>query len=97
MGTSGEGKIGQDLLPNGFRLVNVRSEATSIGSLTVHRSPVIRNGRRRNEPNGLLSFKAKENAAGSGVVEYTIEDAIGQRSNGLITISISGEIEVYLD
>ena len=97
VGTSGEGKIGQDLLPNGFRLVNVRSKATSIGSLTVHRSPVIRNGRRRNEPNGLLSFKAKENAAGSGVVEYTIEDAIGQRSNGLITISISGEIDVYLD
>ena len=97
VGTNGEGKIGQDFLPDGFRLVSVRSKAASIGSLTVHRSPVIRNGRRRNEPNGLLSFKAKDNAVGSGIVEYTIEDAIGQRSKGSITISISGELEVYLD
>ncbi|MDP6891805.1 MAG: Ig-like domain-containing protein [Verrucomicrobiota bacterium] len=97
VGTSGEGKIGQDFLPDGFRLVSARSKATSIGALTVHRSPIVRNGRRRNDPNGLLSFKAKENATGSGVVEYTIEDAIGQRSNGFITISISGQIDVYLD
>ena len=93
VGTSGEGKEGQDYFPGGFRLVSARSRASSLGSLTVHRSPVMQNGRRRNEPNGLLSFKAKQGATGSGVIEYTIEDALGQRAKGIVTLIISGEME----
>ena len=97
VGTSGEGKKGQDYFPGGFRLVSARSRASRLGSLTVHRSPVMQNGRRRNEPNGLLSFKAKQGASGSGVIEYTIEDALGQRAKGVITLIISGEMEALVD
>ena len=93
VGTTGEGKDGQDYFPGGFRLVSARSKASRLGTLTVHRSPVMQNGRRRNEPNGLLSFKAKQGASGSGEIEYTIEDALGQRAKGVITLIISGEME----
>ena len=78
-------------------MVSARSKASRLGYLTVNRSPVTKNGLRRNDPNGLLSFQAKENASGSGTIEYIIEDAIGQRSTGTITIYISGEIDAYVD
>ena len=97
VGTTGEGKEGQDYFPGGFRLVSARSKASRLGSLTVHRSPVMQNGRRRNEPNGLLSFKAKQGASGWGEIEYTIEDALGQRAKGLVTLIISGEMEALID
>ncbi|MEC7883006.1 MAG: Ig-like domain-containing protein [Verrucomicrobiota bacterium] len=97
VGTDSEGRTGQDFFPDGFRLVSARSKATKIGVLTVHRSPMVKNGRRRNEPNGLLSFRAKQNASGSGPVEYTIEDSIGQRTSGTITINIAGNQGVYID
>ena len=97
VGTSGEGKKGQDYFPGGFRLVSARSKASRLGTLTVHRSPMMQNGRRRNEPNGLLSFKAKQGASGSGEIEYTIEDALGQRAKGVITLIISGEMESLVD
>ncbi|MEE2946882.1 MAG: Ig-like domain-containing protein, partial [Verrucomicrobiota bacterium] len=45
----------------------------------------------------LLSFKAKQGASGSGEIEYTIEDALGQRAKGVITLIISGEIESLVD
>ena len=38
VGTTGEGKEGQDYFPGGFRLVSARSNTTS-GYRTVHRSP----------------------------------------------------------
>ena len=97
VGTNGEGRIGQEFLSGEFRMVSARSKASRLGYLTVNRSPVTKNGLRRNDPNGLLSFQAKENASGSGTIEYIIEDAIGQRSTGTITIYISGEIDAYID
>ena len=57
---------------------------------------MMQNGRRRND-NGLLSFKAKQGASGSGEIEYTIEDALGQRAKGVITLIISGEMESLVD
>ena len=97
VGTTGEGSEGQDYFPDGFRLVSARSKASRLGSLTVHRSPMMKDGRRRNEPNGLLTFKAKQGASGSGVIEYTIEDALGQRATGTVTLIISGETESLIN
>ena len=97
VGTNGEGRISQALLPSGFRLISARSKASRLGSLIIHRSPVVRDGRRRNEPNGLLSFKAKDKATGLGTIEYIIEDAIGQRSTGYIKINITGEKNTFID
>ena len=96
VGTTGEGRDGQDYFPGGFRLFSARSKASSLGSLSVHRSPVMRNGRRRNDPNGLLTFKAKSSASGTGVIEYTIEDALGQRANGTIQIIVAGSSDTLL-
>ena len=68
VGTAGEGRDGQDYFPGGFRLIRASSKASKLGSLTMHRSPVMRNGRRRNEPNGLLTFKTKNSVSGTGVI-----------------------------
>ena len=62
----------------------------------MHRSPVMRNGRRRNEPNGLLTFKTKNSVSGTGVIEYTIEDALGQRANGTVQIIVAGASNTLL-
>ncbi len=94
--TAGEGRDGQDYFPDGFRLFSAQSKASPLGSLTVHRSPVLRNGRRRNDPNGLLTFKAKSSASGSGTIEYTIEDALGQRAKGMIQVIVSGSSDTLL-
>ena len=91
VGTTGEGRDGQDYFPGGFRLFSARSRASNLGSLSVHRSPVMRDGRRRNEPNGLLTFKAKSSASGTGVIEYTIEDALGQRANGTVQVIVASD------
>ena len=96
VGTTGEGRTSQDYFPGGFRLVSARSSASRLGSLTVHRSPVMRDGRRRNDPNGLLTFNAKSSANGTGFVQYTIEDALGQRTNGTIQILVAGTSETLL-
>ncbi|MEE2947649.1 MAG: Ig-like domain-containing protein [Verrucomicrobiota bacterium] len=96
VGTTGEGRDGQDYFPGGFRLYSAQSRASKLGSLTVHRSPVMRDGRRRNDPNGLLTFKAKVSASGSGVIEYTIEDALGQRANGTVQIIVDGASDTLL-
>ena len=96
VGTTGEGRDGQDYFPGGFRLHSARSRASRLGSLTVHRSPVIRDGRRRNDPNGLLTFEAKGSASGSGVIEYTIEDALGQQANGTVQIIVDGATDLLL-
>ena len=50
----------------------------------------MRDGRRRNEPNGLLTFKVKSSASGAGVIEYTIEDALGQRAIGTVQVIVTG-------
>jgi hypothetical protein len=96
VGTTGEGRSGQDYFPGGFRLFSARSKVSNLGSLSVHRSPVMRDGRRRNDPNGLLTFKAKSSASGTGVIEYTIEDALGQRSKGIIQIIVAGSSDTLL-
>ena len=96
VGTTGEGRDGQDYFPGGFRLFSARSKASQLGSLTVHRSPVMRDGRRRNDPNGLLTFKAKNSASGTGVIEYTIEDALGQRANGTVQVIVDGVSDTLL-
>ena len=90
VGTNGEGREGQDYFPGGFRLFSVRSKASNLGSLSVHRSPVMRDGQRRNEPNGLLTFNAKGTASGTGVIEYTIEDSLGQRAIGTVQVIVTG-------
>ena len=56
----------------------------------------MRDGRRRNDPNGLLTFKTKNSASGTGVIEYTIEDALGQRSKGIIQIIVAGSSDTLL-
>ena len=96
VGTAGEGRDGQDYFPGGFRLIRASSKASKLGSLTMHRSPVMRNGRRRNEPNGLLTFKTKNSVSGTGVIEYTIEDALGQRANGTVQIIVAGASNTLL-
>jgi len=96
VGTTGEGRDGQDYFPGGFRLFSARSKASQQGSLTVHRSPVMRDGRHRNDPNGLLTFKAKNSASGTGVIEYTIEDALGQRANGTVQVIVDGASDTLL-
>ena len=96
VGTAGEGREGQDYFPGGFRLYSALSKASSLGSLFVHRSPVMRNGRRRNDPNGLLTFNAKGTASGTGVIEYTIEDALGQRAMGTIQVIVAGSSDTLL-
>ncbi|MEC7812532.1 MAG: Ig-like domain-containing protein [Verrucomicrobiota bacterium] len=96
VGTAGEGRDGQDYFPGGFRLIRASSKASKLGSLTVHRSPVMRDGRRRNEPNGLLTFKTKNSVSGTGVIEYTIEDALGQRANGTVQIIVAGASDTLL-
>ena len=96
VGTTGEGRDGQDYFPGGFRLIRASSKASKLGILTVHRSPVMRDGRRRNEPNGILTFKAKSSASGIGVIEYTIEDALGQRANGTVQIIVAGASNTLL-
>ncbi len=96
VGTTGEGRDGQDYFPSGFRLFSARSRASQLGSLTVHRSPVMRDGRRRNDPNGLLTFKAKSSASGIGVIEYTIEDALGQRASGTVQVIVDGASDTLL-
>ena len=97
VGTTGEGRDGQDYFPGGFRLFSARSRASNLGSLSVHRSPVMRDGRRRNEPNGLLTFKAKSSASGTGVIEYTIQDALGQRAKGSVHVIVAGSSNALLD
>ena len=96
VGTTGEGRDGQDYFPGGFRLYSARSRASKLGSLTVHRSPVMRDGRRRNDPNGLLTFKANSSASGTGVIEYTIEDALGQRAAGTVQLIVDGASDTLL-
>ena len=96
VGTTVEGRDGQDYFPGGFRLYSARSRASKLGSLTVHRSPVMRDGRRRNDPNGLLTFKAKSSASGTGVIEYTIEDALGQRATGTVQLIVDGASDTLL-
>ena len=96
VGTTGEGRDGQDYFPGGFRLFSARSRASNLGSLSVHRSPVMRDGRRRNEPNGLLTFKAKSSASGTGVIEYTIQDALGQRAKGSVHVIVAGSSKALL-
>ena len=96
VGTTGEGRDGQDYFPGGFRLYSARSRASKLGSLTVHRSPVMRAGRRRNDPNGLLTFKANSSASGTGVIEYTIEDALGQRATGTVQLIVDGASDTLL-
>ncbi len=96
VGTTGEGRDGQDYFPGGFRLFSARSRASNLGSLSVHRSPVMRAGRRRNEPNGLLTFKAKSSASGTGVIEYTIQDALGQRAKGSVHVIVAGSSKALL-
>ena len=96
VGTTGEGRDGQDYFPGGFRLFSAHSKASNLGSLSVHRSPMMRDGRRRNDPNGLLTFKAKSTANGTGVIEYTIEDALGQRANGTVQVIVSGSSDTML-
>ena len=96
VGTNGEGSEGQDYFPGGFRLFSVRSKATNLGSLFVHRSPVMRDGRRRNEPNGLLTFKVKNSANGAGLIEYTIEDALGQRAIGTVQVIVTGTSDIMV-
>ena len=96
VGTAGEGRDGQDYFPGGFRLIRASSKASKLGSLTVHRSPVMRDGRRRNEPNGLLTFKTKNSVSGTGVIEYTIEDALGQRANGTVQVIVDGASDTLL-
>ena len=96
VGTTGQGRDGQDYFPGGFRLMSARSKASTLGSLTVHRSPVLRDGRRRNDPNGLLTFKAKNSASGTGVIEYTIEDALGQRASGTVQVIVAGASDTLL-
>jgi hypothetical protein len=96
VGTTGQGRDGQDYFPGGFRLFSAQSRASQLGSLTVHRSPVMRDGRRRNDPNGLLTFKAKSSASGSGMIEYTIEDALGQRASGTVQIIVDGASDTLL-
>jgi hypothetical protein len=96
VGTTGEGRDGQDYFPGGFRLFSARSRASNLGSLSVHRSPVMRDGRRRNDPNGLLTFKAKSSASGTGVIEYTIQDALGQRAKGSVHVIVAGSSNALL-
>ena len=89
VGTNGKGTTGENLLPNGFKLISASLLDDEKGTLTKETTPFTVDSQKVDINSGFLKFEPKNGAKGLARIEYIIEDAAGNRKTETIVILLN--------
>ncbi len=97
VGTVDHDSDGDELFPTTFRLASVQHRTPEKGTLSTRTLAFVIDGQRDNRLDSVLTFTPSNGATGTALIDYTVEDAVGNEATGLIEIVLPYRVDTLID